>query len=123
MAFQKLRLPDCPECGASAVRVLESKKAEHGQRRRKHCEACNYRFTTYEISSEHYSKYDHFLSMHQELCKIIGYVPGEAVNRQEPQEEQNKCMECSNNLGASCAFEFPEYNTLDSYDCNHYSLP
>ncbi len=40
----------CPRCGEDNIRVLESRSAEAGQsvRRRRECNACNYRFTTYE---------------------------------------------------------------------------
>ena len=40
----------CPSCGASDTRVIDSRPAEGGQsiRRRRECEACEHRFTTYE---------------------------------------------------------------------------
>lgn len=40
----------CPTCGASENRVIDSRPAEEGGaiRRRRECEACNSRFTTYE---------------------------------------------------------------------------
>lgn len=40
----------CPTCGASANRVIDSRPAENGGaiRRRRQCEACGSRFTTYE---------------------------------------------------------------------------
>lgn len=40
----------CPRCGEENIRVLESRSAEAGQsvRRRRECNACTYRFTTYE---------------------------------------------------------------------------
>ncbi len=40
---------ECPSCN-SPTRVLESRRAEHGAavRRRRHCEQCGERFTTYE---------------------------------------------------------------------------
>jgi hypothetical protein len=34
-----------------------------------------------------------------------------------------KCDECVHNNGKRCAFDFPEYGTDESYDCNQYSLP
>lgn len=40
----------CPSCGASENRVIDSRPAEDGRaiRRRRECEACQSRFTTYE---------------------------------------------------------------------------
>lgn len=40
----------CPVCGAAETRVIDSRPAESGVsiRRRRQCEACNQRFTTYE---------------------------------------------------------------------------
>jgi transcriptional repressor NrdR len=40
----------CPACGAPTTRVIDSRPAEGGQtiRRRRECESCAHRFTTYE---------------------------------------------------------------------------
>lgn len=40
----------CPYCGADDDRVIDSRSSENGAvvRRRRHCEACDRRFTTYE---------------------------------------------------------------------------
>lgn len=40
----------CPSCGAMEIRVVDSRPAENGAaiRRRRECEACAHRFTTYE---------------------------------------------------------------------------
>lgn len=40
----------CPVCGAPSTRVIDSRPAEGGQsiRRRRECEGCRHRFTTYE---------------------------------------------------------------------------
>jgi len=40
----------CPICGAPSTRVIDSRPAEAGQsiRRRRECENCKHRFTTYE---------------------------------------------------------------------------
>lgn len=41
---------ECPQCGATDTRVIDSRPAESGQaiRRRRNCERCGGRFTTYE---------------------------------------------------------------------------
>ena len=40
----------CPACGAGEIRVIDSRPAENGAsiRRRRECESCGHRFTTYE---------------------------------------------------------------------------
>lgn len=40
----------CPSCEASSTRVIDSRDLDAGStiRRRRECEACSYRFTTYE---------------------------------------------------------------------------
>jgi transcriptional repressor NrdR len=40
----------CPRCSEAATRVIDSRDLEAGStiRRRRECEACSYRFTTYE---------------------------------------------------------------------------
>jgi transcriptional repressor NrdR len=40
----------CPRCNEAATRVIDSRDLEAGStiRRRRECEACSYRFTTYE---------------------------------------------------------------------------
>lgn len=40
----------CPACGSSEIRVIDSRPAEGGAaiRRRRECEICDHRFTTYE---------------------------------------------------------------------------
>lgn len=40
----------CPACGATEIRVIDSRPAENGTaiRRRRQCEVCSLRFTTYE---------------------------------------------------------------------------
>ena len=118
MGFQKLKLPDCPNCGRSAVRVLESKKAQHGQRRRKECEECKHRFTTYEISSEAYAKHEHFLRLHQQLSRLICNSVADQVEGGAP---EIKCLTCFHSINDNCSFDFPEYDTIDSFDCNHYA--
>lgn len=42
----------CPSCGADDTRVIDSRPADIGAsiRRRRHCEPCGHRFTTYERS-------------------------------------------------------------------------
>jgi transcriptional repressor NrdR len=40
----------CPACGVDSSKVIDSRSADNGEsiRRRRECESCGYRFTTYE---------------------------------------------------------------------------
>lgn len=44
----------CPYCGKSGTRVIDSREVRDGQsiRRRRHCLACQRRFTTYETAEQ-----------------------------------------------------------------------
>ena len=114
MAFQKAILPDCPQCNQPGLRVLETRKATGGTRRRKKCECCDYRFTTYEVTADFYNEAQQNLILVSKLHALLG---GNAL---ASQPEIIKCADCTHNQGDACAFEFPEYDTPDSYDCNHY---
>ena len=114
MAFQKSILPECPQCKQPGLRVLESRKAAGGKRRRKKCECCDYRFTTYEVTADFYNEAQQNMLL---VSKLYALLSGNAL---ASQPEIIKCADCSHNQGDACAFEFPEYDTPDSYDCNHY---
>lgn len=45
----------CPFCTNAETRVLESRLVEQGMRRRRECEKCENRFTTYERATFHFS--------------------------------------------------------------------
>jgi len=39
----------CPYCGETASRVVDTREVGEGIRRRRECQACNQRYTTYEL--------------------------------------------------------------------------
>ena len=114
MAFQKQLLPDCPQCKQPGLRVKESRPTSHGTRRRKECECCGFRLTTHEVSAEFYNEAQQNLIL---VSKLYALLSGNAL---ASQPAIIKCKDCSYNQGDACAFEFPEYDTSDSFDCNHY---
>lgn len=114
MAFQKPILPDCPECKQPGLRVIESRKTADATRRRKKCECCGIRFTTYEVSADFYNEAQQNLIL---VSKLYALLSGNAL---ASQPLIIKCSDCSHNQGDNCAFGFPEYDTTDSHDCNHY---
>ena len=54
---------ECPKCGCDTF-VIETRNKGRAVRRRRKCQRCGFRFTTFEISREYYKE-------------IIGGVPGE----------------------------------------------
>ena len=114
MAFQKQLLPDCPQCKHPGLRVKESRPTSHGTRRRKECECCGHRFTTHEVSADFYNEAQQNMLL---VSKLYALLSGNAL---ASQPVIIKCADCSHNQGNTCAFEFPEYDTTESFDCNHY---
>jgi transcriptional regulator NrdR family protein len=41
---------NCPTCDSTETRVVDSRHTATGIRRRRECESCDYRFTTYELT-------------------------------------------------------------------------
>lgn len=114
MAFQQPQLPQCPVCKTYSLVTIESRKTDHGTRRRKECEHCKHRITTHEVSVDFYNEAKQNIIV---LSKLYALLSGKALVS-EP--VIIKCGDCSYNQRGNCAFGFPEYDTPDSFDCNHY---
>jgi len=83
----------CPSCGEKFLKVIKSQLTkDKGRQRNKHCQHCNYRVTTYEITNHQY----------QEL-----------INGEQP-----LCHNCTHNTGEHCDLSFPEYMTSEASDCH-----
>ena len=67
---------NCPLCGG-ALRVVDSRPYEKSVRRRRDCEQCKYRTTTYEISTEQMIE---FRKLEREKNDIMKTIRG-IVNR------------------------------------------
>jgi hypothetical protein len=87
---------NCSNCGANAVRVLETRPNRNAIRRRKHCCNCGHRETTYEISQAQYKELE-------VLARLRKVLSGE-----EPAPVGLMCQDCSNWAGGGCSFGFPE---------------
>lgn len=88
---------ECTQCGAKALRVIESKLDRYSNRRRvKECEVCNHRAVTYEITMEQYLRLD-----------------------KSRKEKPCVCLGCVYNTKNRCDFDFPEYMSPDAEDCIH----
>ena len=127
MKFQKQLLFNCPQCNALGLRIIESRKATLSTRRRKKCEHCDFRITTHEVTAEFFEEAKQnqiLINQIQKLMKNLPLTSGvESLPSGVDFKALNKCSDCQHNKdGCYCAFEFPEYDTAESYDCNHFQL-
>jgi hypothetical protein len=114
MTFQRPQLSQCPVCKTHSLITIESRKTEHGTRRRKECEHCKHRITTHEVSVDFYNEAKQNMLLVSKLYALLN------SNTLFLQPVIIKCMDCCHNQGDNCAFGFPEHDTPDSFDCNHY---
>ena len=119
MGFENL-LPKCPACGDSAFRVLETRPSKLATRRRKKCDSCSYRATTHEVSDAFFqqAKQNEFL-----VQKFRGLLLKDEFTTDSTTPSvvmENKCPGCHYSNDTNCAFDLPEYDSVDSFDCNLY---
>jgi hypothetical protein len=94
----------CPFCGSLALFVVESRPLpKGGRRRRKRCDRCAEKFTTYEISQEEYKA----------LRK------GKATPKATPSLSCDTCIHWEKET-TSCGFDFPEAGGWFAADCSCY---
>lgn len=121
MGFQKLVLPRCPKCNEPRLQTIETVKGQQSTRRRRKCQACGHRVTTHEVSVEFFEqakKSIFFMTQIERMFRSKSHLVDITTNARS---SDSICDDCQFNVeGRFCNFEFPEYNTEDSYDCNHY---
>lgn len=64
----------CKECASSGCAVIDSRECEMGTRRRRECQSCGYRWTTYEMTAEQWDRLAarKATAMRKRCMKIIG---------------------------------------------------
>jgi hypothetical protein len=119
MAFPRVILPDCPACKQPGLRVIESRKTGLSTRRRKGCECCGHRFTTHEVSADFFEQAKQNQWLVEQLQSLLG---NSSATTQLPPivTAESKCSDCVHNQNDLCVFGFPEYDTDESFDCNHF---
>ena len=60
----------CPKCGSSSIYVTDSRKDCGRIRRRKKCNMCDFRFTTYEVPAIEFVKIQKTLHLIAELQSV-----------------------------------------------------
>ena len=92
----------CPNCRCLSYFVMESRKEDDAQRRRRKCKECGYKATTYEISA---SDYD-FLKKARKVERIFsGSGP------------QLTCERSCEHWKGGCGFDFPDAGGAFAEEC------
>lgn len=121
MAFQKEILASCPSCKQPMLKVIESRKTKESTRRRKECQNCKYRVTTHEVSAKFFQQAKNNAWLVWDILRLVHQNHPSPVLQFTSAEATCKCNDCNYNInGKRCNFDFPEYDTDDSFDCNHY---
>ena len=109
-------LSNCTECGQPALKVLESRITAHYRRRRKACEACGAKFTTYEISREDYQL------LEQAKKHGVG-APAPAPTPPPAEKHRGHCSHCIHwqTRYAVCSMGFPEAGGFFASACACYT--
>jgi hypothetical protein len=103
----------CPACGYFSLRVIESRKSKLARRRRHQCDKCAHRTTTHEVD-------DAFFQQAKENARIVEKMKGLLSSNEELPQVFSRCQDCSHNIMNSCSFGFPEFDTEEAFDCNHF---
>lgn len=117
------KLKECPNCGKHTSKVIESRKVFDGVRRRYSCLSCDYKHTTFEVSSD---LYDELRSLRNKLSKLqqifLDVAPPVDMKPPVPelstQTEVIPCCDCAHLTPYGCSFEIPEAQTEDARGCN-----
>ncbi len=107
----------CPECGEQGFRVIESRFVEDTKRRRKACEKCGHRMTTYEVSQKFYKTANHNAQIVGKLRVALG-TDASVGKRQK----SATCDSCQYMTKGECLFGFPEAGGEFASECSTYIL-
>lgn len=98
----------CVSCNSTDTCVTETRKTKDGfTRRRRECESCDKRWTTYEVDQEFYQRAVSMMKPVKELIELVA-------------DTSDGCVSCTFNVGGRCSFSLPEFGTKDSKDCSYY---
>jgi hypothetical protein len=118
MPYPKNYLPPCPACGQHKLGTIETRKNPESIRRRKKCQNCGKRTTTYEMSSKFYEEALRNQMLVRKLLQLIEQKDAEKTPN--IWDEAPKCPGCNYNTGTRCSFGLPEYMSPDSFDCANF---
>jgi hypothetical protein len=106
----------CPSCGSSSLAVIESRSTKVAIRRRKQCQACSHRCTTYEVSSDWFRQAEDNARLRDVLVKQLALQPvvTPVAHSSLP------CLDCGLARQTACELGLPEFGTSEAMDCIHH---
>lgn len=123
MPFESI-LPKCPACNVCSFRTTQTVRTLIATRRRKECDSCNYKLTTHEVLDDFFQQAKRNKALIQKLKIFFDKNELEDVvddtSLVVSEETENKCPTCIHNKAGLCSFDFPEYDTTDSFDCTNF---
>lgn len=105
----------CPVCKETSLLILEARPVDGGHtRRRKKCDHCGHRLTTYEVSAENFTRMRRLEALLDQLDTISQVV--------EDFKNQGTCpcASCSLADNGACTLSLPEYDTVDAHGCTYF---
>jgi hypothetical protein len=122
MAFESV-LPKCPACNLLSFRTTQTVRTLVSTRRRKECDSCDYKLTTHEVQDDFFQKAKQNEALIQKLETFFNVKASETIAPITSEEGENKCPTCVHqHWSDKCTFNFPEYDTVDSFDCAMFTL-
>ena len=123
MPFESI-LPKCPACNVCSFRTTQTVRTLVATRRRKECDSCNYKLTTHEVHDDFFQQAKRNKALIQKLKIFFDKneleVAADDTSSVVIEEVENKCPTCIHNKAGTCSFDFPEYDTNDSFDCTNF---
>jgi len=120
-AYQQMK--ECPGCGETRFRVIETRRQQDAQRRRYKCDVCGHRETRYEIDQKGYEEFVKLRRNFKELSKIFtSHTVNKTFEETNQKETEYPCLTCGFYAKSSgyCSLEIPECGTEDARDCSSY---
>ena len=119
MPFDSI-LPKCPACNLLSFRTTQTVRTLVSTRRRKECDSCDYKLTTHEVQDDFFQQAKRNEALVKKIATFFNVKESASISPIVSEEiGENKCIACIHNIG-KCSFDFPEYNTLDSFDCINF---
>ena len=119
MAFESV-LPKCPACNLLSFRTTQTVRTLVSTRRRKECDSCKYKLTTHEVEDDFFQQAKRNETLVKKIATFFNVKESAIISPVVSEEGFNKCPTCIHNNVGTCSFDFPEYDTNDSFDCTNF---
>lgn len=115
MSSQPLAL--CERCSTPSAEIIECRRTRGITRRRRHCNACGHRFTTYELNQHEYQR----LTQAAERIARVEAALGFPTSSTPEAGHTSPCAHCAFATDDRCSFGYPEFGTPEASDCTMYT--